>query len=105
MSPARIEGAPPEPKATFVMPDPETVAQRLVDNSSALDESMRELQKLADSMDRRVQFNVNKELGRVVVKIVDPSTDKVIKEIPSADIQKLQIRIKETLGLLFDKQI
>jgi flagellar protein FlaG len=88
-----------------LMANPDTVADRLADNSKALDESIRELQRLSDSMDRRVRFNVNEELGRVVVKIVDPDTDKVIKEIPSADIQKLQIRIKETLGLLFDKQI
>jgi flagellar protein FlaG len=85
--------------------DPAVVAEKIARNSNELEESIRELQKLSNSMDRKVQFKVNEELDRVVVKIVDPATDKVIKEIPSADIQKLQIRIRETLGLLFDKQI
>ena len=91
--------------APFLTSDPAVVAEKIARNSNELSESIRELQKLSDSMDRKVQFKVNEELDRVVVKIVDPATDKVIKEIPSADIQKLQIRIRETLGLLFDKQI
>ena len=56
-------------------------------------------------MGRKLQFNVNKELNKVIVKIVDPDTEQVIKEIPSADIQKLQLRLKEVLGLLVDKKI
>jgi flagellar protein FlaG len=105
VSSARIENAKPEYKPLLVTTEPGVVAAKLARNSHELDESIRELQKLSDKMGRKVQFNVNKELGRVVVKIVDPSTDKVIKEIPSADVQKLQIRIKETLGLLFDEKI
>jgi flagellar protein FlaG len=105
VSSTRTENTKPEIKPLLVTTEPGLVAEKLAKNSIDLDESIRELQRLSDKMDRKVQFNVNSELGRVVVKIVDPATDKVIKEIPSADIQKLQIRIKETLGLLFDKQI
>lgn len=101
-SSAHKENTRPE---TFLTSDPAVVAEKIARNSNELEESIRELQKLSNSMDRKVQFKVNEELDRVVVKIVDPATDKVIKEIPSADIQKLQIRIRETLGLLFDKQI
>lgn len=54
---------------------------------------------------RKIQFLVNEALGKVVVKIVDSETDKVIKEIPSADVQNLQIRLKEVLGLLIDEEI
>jgi flagellar protein FlaG len=105
VSSTRIESATPDTRPSLITTEPEVVAAKLARNSHELEESIRELQKLSDRMDRKVQFNINKELGRVVVKIVDPSTDKVIKEIPSADIQKLQIRIKETLGLLFDEKI
>jgi flagellar protein FlaG len=90
---------------TVMVTDPGVVAAKLVKNSVELDKTIQELQKISASMDRKVQFSVNKELDRVIIKIVDPSTDKVIREIPSAEIQKLQIRIKETLGLLFDQQI
>jgi flagellar protein FlaG len=69
-----------------------------------LEENIRELQKMSDMMDRKIQFSVNKELDRVVVKIVDPTTDTVVKEIPSRDMQNLQVHLRETLGLLVDEK-
>ncbi|HOF85529.1 MAG TPA: flagellar protein FlaG [Treponemataceae bacterium] len=64
-----------------------------------------QIQKISDMFDRKLQFQVSKELEQVIVKVIDSSTDKIIREIPSAEIQKLQLRIKETLGLLFDESI
>ncbi len=66
---------------------------------------VKQIQDLTDNLGTKVQFNVNEQLGKVVVKVVDPSTDKVIKEIPSEEIQTMQIRIKEAIGLIFDQQI
>ncbi len=66
---------------------------------------VEQIQEIAAMFDRELQFRVNKDLGAVVVKVIDSTTDKVIKEIPSAEIQKIQLRIKEALGLLFDESI
>jgi Uncharacterized flagellar protein FlaG len=66
---------------------------------------VEQIQNISDMFDRRLQFQVNNDLHEVIVKVIDSNTDKVIREIPSAEIQKLQIRIKETLGLLFDESI
>jgi len=66
---------------------------------------VEQIQEIASTFDRQLQFTVNKELEQVVVKIIDSNTDKVIKEIPSAEIQKIQLRIREALGLLFDESI
>lgn len=88
------------------MADAAQVVQNITDNIAQIQEDARQLEKLSDVvMGRKLQFNVNKELNQVVVTIVDPSTDKVIKEIPSADIQKLKVRIRKTIGLLFDELI
>ncbi len=66
----------------------------------------KELQKLSDLvMGTKLQFNVNKELDSVIVKIVDTNTEQVIKEIPSADMQKLKLRIRKAIGVLFDEMI
>lgn len=79
---------------------PEVVQQEM-DISAAVEQ----IQKIADMFNRELKFHVSKELNRVIVKVIDSSTDKVIREIPSAEIQRLQLRIKETLGLLFDESI
>ena len=52
-----------------------------------------------------MQFSVNKELNQVVVTVVDSKTDKIIKQIPSEDIQKLKVRIRKAIGVLFDEMI
>ena len=97
--------APIKP-ADVPMADAAQVVQNITNNLAQVKEDAKQLQKLSDVvMGRKVRFNVNQELNQVVVSIVDPSTDKVIKEIPSADLQKLKVRIRKTLGLLFDEMI
>lgn len=66
---------------------------------------VEQIQNISNMFDRKLQFKVSKELNQVIVKVIDSNTDAVIREIPSAEIQKLQIRIKDTLGLLFDESI
>ncbi len=66
----------------------------------------QQLQKMSDMIDgRKVQFNVNKELNTVVVKIVDSNTNQVLKEIPSEDMQKLKLRIRKAIGNLYDELV
>lgn len=95
-----------QPTVSIPMADAAQVVQNITDNLAQIQEDAKQLEKLSDVViGRKLQFNVNKELNQVVVTIVDPSTDKVIREIPSADIQKLKVRIRKTIGLLFDELI
>jgi len=81
----------PEPQMAFTRQDIQRSAE-------LLEQTFRLFNK-------RLAFSVNEEIDRVVVKVIDAQTDKVIKEIPPAEIQRLIARIKETIGLLFDEQI
>ncbi|MBQ0051736.1 MAG: flagellar protein FlaG [Treponema sp.] len=97
--------APIKP-AEVPMADAAQVVQNITDNIAQVKEDVRQLQRLSDAvMGRKVTFNVNQELNQVVVSIVDPATDRVIKEIPSTDVQKLKVRIRKAIGLLFDEMI
>lgn len=77
----------------------------IIKEKQRIQDTVTQLQNLSDFLDRKVKFNVNEELDRVVIKVIDPSTDKVIKEIPSEEVQEMQIRIKDALGFLFDEKI
>ena len=93
-------------EAKVPMADAAQVVQKITDNKAQLQEDVRQLQKLSDAVSgRKVQFSVNQELDQVVVTVVDPATNKVIKEIPSQDIQKLKVRIRKAIGVLFDEMI
>ncbi|GAB4221706.1 MAG: hypothetical protein Kow009_12740 [Spirochaetales bacterium] len=68
-------------------------------------QNLKELEGLTRFLNRRLKFSFNEELQQVVVKIVDGETDKVIKVLPPEELQKLHVRIRETLGILFDQLI
>lgn len=78
---------------------------QLPQDFQAIKANVEQLQKISDVIGRKLRFNVNKELDKVIIKVVDPSTDKVIKEIPSEEIQSVQLHIREAIGLLVDEKI
>jgi flagellar protein FlaG len=82
------------------------VAQNIEQNLAQIKEDSQQLQKMYEMVDgRKLQFNVNKELGAVVVRVVDSNTNQVLKEIPSEDIQKLKLRLRKAMGNLFDQKV
>ena len=79
------------------------VATNLANNFAEIKADAQQLERMSELISgRKLQFNVNDELGSVIVKIVDPNTDQVLKEIPSKDIQNLKINIRKAIGILFD---
>ena len=82
------------------------VAQSIEQNLAELKADSQQLQKMYEMVDgRKLQFSVNKELGAVVVRVVDSNTNQVLKEIPSEDIQKLKLRLRKAMGNLFDQKV
>jgi flagellar protein FlaG len=68
-------------------------------------ELTNELRSVGLIFNRRLEFEINRELDQVVVKVIDRETDKVIKELPPEEIQRLHVRIQEAIGLLVDQEI
>jgi len=68
---------------------------------------VEELKKISDLVmkSNKVAFDVNKELNEVIVKVIDPTTREVVREIPSEDLQRIQARMKQAVGLIFDEMI
>ncbi len=94
-----LQGEPPQNQPAAGQA--QEVERRQADLSAAIEQ----IQKTADIFNRELKFQVSDELNRVIVKVIDTSTDKVIREIPSQEIQRLQLQIQEAIGLLFDKSI
>ena len=89
-----------------ITPTGAQVAQNIEQNLAEIKEDSQQLQKMYEMVDgRKLQFNVNKELGSVVVRVVDSNTNQVLKEIPSEDMQKLKLRLRKAIGNLFDAKI
>ena len=82
------------------------VVQNIEQTAAETKEATQQLQKMSDLIaGNKLQFNVNKELGSVIVSVIDANTDKVIKQIPSEEIQNLKLRIRKAIGNIFDEVI
>jgi flagellar protein FlaG len=65
----------------------------------------RNLEQISLSFNRRLQFVVDHKSNEVTVKVIDKTTDKVIKVLPPEELQRLHSRIEETIGFLFDETV
>lgn len=89
----------------------ENAAQKLKDVQDAIaefHESLKSKQQTntnTEPFTRELDFSVNKEINRVIVRVIDKQTSEIIKEIPSREMQNIQLRIQELLGQVFDKQV
>ena len=87
-----------------ITPTAAQVAQTLERSLAEVKADSQEMQKLSEIVaGNKIQFNVNKELNAVVVSVIDSSTNQVIKQIPSEDMIKLKLRIRNAIGSVFDE--
>jgi hypothetical protein len=98
-SPAPVDGSRHAP----IPADPIAVPKPPVEVPGDLKMAIRDLQRVSETFNRRLSFSLNEKLGQVVVKVIDNDTDTVVREIPPVELQRVYERIREVIGLLFDK--
>ncbi|MBR4630735.1 MAG: flagellar protein FlaG [Treponema sp.] len=86
----------PAPTVKLPMADAANVVQNLTKNIAKTKESIEQIQRVSDIiLGRKTQFSVDQETGKVIVSIIDPQTNTVIKEIPSAEEQRLKAKLRK----------
>ncbi len=83
------------------------IAEQIEKQTDQIDAAkyLQDILKISHIFNRRLKFIVDDKHNQVIVKVVDKDTDKVIKEIPPPELQRLHARMKEAIGLLIDEQI
>ncbi|MDR2701903.1 MAG: flagellar protein FlaG [Spirochaetaceae bacterium] len=66
---------------------------------------MADLERITVAFNKKLKFEVNHQSDEIIVKVLDPETDKVIKVLPPEELQRLHSKLKETIGFLFDERI
>ncbi len=69
-------------------------------------ETIAVVDKLNKSVDRfngKLSFHYHEKTHRVIMKVIDPSTDEVLREIPAKDAIKLLEHIQDFLGVIIDE--
>lgn len=66
--------------------------------------AVKDLNIALKSLNVKREFEVNKDIDRVVVTLMDSEKKEVIRQIPSEEAIKLSKNIREMIGLLFDSK-
>ncbi|QSI75311.1 flagellar protein FlaG [Niveibacterium microcysteis] len=72
---------PSEPVAS-----PQTQTAQKQPDREAVERAMQEVKKAVDPMARNLQFSIDEDTGRTIVRIVDTATKEVIRQIPSEEV-------------------
>ena len=89
---------------------PEMENKKEMDKKEAKD-IQKELQHLTEQLNKEMnplnkdlEFKYNNKIENFSVLVVDKKTDKVIREFPPKEALKLMEKMRELVGMLFDKK-
>ena len=76
---------------------PQTAAQQRAQdeaNNKSLEQAVSQMNTYAQNLQRSLQFRVDKDSGETVVRVVDPKTDEVIRQIPNEEVLLIANRMR-----------
>jgi flagellar protein FlaG len=70
-----------------------------------LDEVAQQLQDFMGEMNRSLEFLVDKDSGRDVIKVFDKSTGDLVKQYPSEEVLGIISKLSNATGSLIDTEV
>ncbi|WDE03990.1 flagellar protein FlaG [Thalassomonas viridans] len=74
-------------------------------NSEQLEVVAQKLQDFVSEMNRGLEFLVDEDSGRDVIKVIDKNTGDLVKQFPSEEVLELVAHLSEATGNFIDSKI
>lgn len=100
-------GAPAVAQAQPAQPRPDVQAaqlQTVPQEQENLEQTLQGAQEAAEAAGANLQFTIDKDSGKTIVKVVDSQTSEVIRQIPSEELLALARSMSKTEGLLISQK-
>lgn len=95
-------------RPTEVRLQQETAQHHDKENKKQLESELRELSKKLNEEMKKIgtdlNFSYNENIPGLMVTVKEFNGDKVIREVPSKEAIELMKRMREVIGVIFDKQ-
>ena len=85
------------------VPEPQCSGNEV--DKKELDQALARVREVFQKADSRVEFSVDPELGRVIVKIMDGESGTVIRQIPQQEVLDLAKSLETPTGLLLHHKV
>lgn len=73
------------------------------DMRKQVEKAVDEVQRFVETMNNSLQFSIDDDSGRTVVKVVDKQTDEVLRQIPSEEMLDIARALGKLKGLLVEQ--
>jgi flagellar protein FlaG len=73
-------------------------------NREAVEAAVEEANQALANTSLSVRFSVEGDTNRIVVRLTDQGTGKVVRQIPSEDQLAIEARLRELVGVFFSSQ-
>ncbi|MGG7054445.1 flagellar protein FlaG [Nitrosomonas sp. ANs5] len=67
-------------------------------------QAVAQIQQFTQALARNLQFSVDEETGKSVVRVIDVQTREIIRQIPSEEAIQIARTLDKVQGLLFNDQ-
>lgn len=99
----QADQTPPVQKSNTSDDSDKTAADKLHDQRRELEEIVKSANKNLGVLSNSLVFNLNRDIDRVVVQLVDVSSKEVIRQYPSEEMVEIYTALKKLNDLLLPK--
>ena len=80
------------------------VAQASQPSKDAIEKAAQDIQNFVRDMGRNLNFSVDEVTGYNVVKVINPETNEIIRQLPSEELLKIARNMKELGSVLVSQK-
>lgn len=81
--------------------------KKVVFNERDFQSHIEEIKSMSNLLNRDLEFNIDRNTDQIFVRIINKSTNEVLRELPSEDLRQLHQKMKEAIdivGVLIDRK-
>ena len=71
----------------------------------AVEKALVKANELAKSLSRKLNFSYDNRIDKVVVKVMESNTEKVVRQIPPEEMIRLSMKMDDLLGMLINQDV
>ncbi|MBW1824252.1 MAG: flagellar protein FlaG, partial [Deltaproteobacteria bacterium] len=71
----------------------------------AVEKALVKANEMAKSLSRKLNFFYDDRIDKVVVKVMEGDTEKVIRQIPPEEMIRLSVKMDDLLGMLINQDV
>ena len=80
-------------------------AEKSVADGEEIREAVSQLNEFVQGIRRELQFSVDEDSGRTVIRVYNTDTDELVRQIPSEEVLQAASLIEASVGLILKEQV